>query len=128
MAKIEDVAGVLKNHSGPYCTLNRLWLKHHKSKIRREKFSEKYSDEIVRDAPELNRSNTKIETEMMTTEYLYELAGDGTRVSPKRDDAPVVIVRFRENDYLIDGGSRSRKWNKENNDNLHEAYIVTVQE
>ena len=103
-------------------------IKHHKSKNRREKDPDRYSNEIVLDAPELNWNNTEITMEPMTTDYLYGLAGPGSRDTPHRDDTPVVIVRFRGNDYLIDGGSRCRKWHNEDNQDMHNAYIITVRE
>ena len=128
MVGIVDVYEILKNHKGPYCTLNRLWLKHHKSAGWREKWPDRYTDKMVLDAPELNQGNTTITTERRTTSDLYDLAGSSPRdLPPGKDDTPVVIVRFRNNDYLIDGGKRCTKWHQENNQDMHDAFIVNVQ-
>ena len=129
MPDINEDFKVLRFHCGPYCTLNRLWLKHHKGKHRRKDDPGRYSEKMVLEAPELNEENTTITTEPWTTADLYELAGSTPRhLPPVKTDTPVVIVRFRGNDYLIDGGRRSYKWYKENSQDEHEAYIVTVKE
>ena len=128
MPDINDVFQVLRFHCGPYCTLNRLWLKHHKGENRRKDDPGRYSEKMVLEAPELNDENTTITIESKTTDYLYELAGPSERREPYREDTPVVIVHFRGNDYLIDGGKRSHKWHKENSQDEHEAYVVTVNE
>ena len=129
MPTIEDVTKVTLPHWRPnYCTLNRLWLKHHKGKGRRTGSSGKYSDEIIIDAPELNAGNTTVTEELRSTKYLFELAGDAPRPEPYPKDDPVVIVRFRNNDYLIDGGKRIYKWHQDNNQDKHRALVVTVKE
>jgi len=127
MAGIADVSEILQNHNGNYCTLNRLWLKHHKSAGWRKMWPDRYTDTMVLAAPELNKGNITITTERRTTADLYDLAGSTPRpLPPEKDNTPVVIVRFRSNDYLIDGGKRCTKWHQENNQDMHDAYIVTV--
>ncbi len=127
MPEIEHVFAILQNHFSLYCTINRLWLKHYKSEDWRNKWPERYTDEMRLAAPELNKGNTTITTEHRTTADLYDLAGSTPRkYHPKKDYTPVVIVRFLGNDYLIDGGKRCSKWYEENNQEEHEAYIMNV--
>lgn len=101
--------------------LNRLWFKHVNAEGR-------YPDDFVSAVPKLTNKNFQITKESKTTEELYVLAGPGRREKPYKDDTPVVIVRFRGRDCLIDGGSRCRKWHNERDVNMHEAYVLTVAE
>ena len=46
--------------------------------------------------------------------------------NPKRSDVPVVILRFRGRDWLIDGGTRAHVWEEAGDVGDHPAYVVTV--
>jgi hypothetical protein len=124
---IDDVrdlaqAGHREGNDTPEETLNRLWRKHIDGRVK------KYGGEFVTAAPRcLTAENTSITSEKWPTDALSKLfPEDSERPLQGPETAPVIIVRFRKQDCLIDGGRRITKWRRENDTNLHDAFVVSL--
>jgi hypothetical protein len=102
-------------HHTPLDTLNRLFEKHLKGK-----------PDIAANAPRLTSMNTRATEETRSKQEFVDLAhpeGEG------RDSSfPIVIVRFRGVDCLLDGNHRCRAWKASGDKSLHTAYVLTVYE
>jgi hypothetical protein len=100
----------------PERTLNRLFQKHlggHQKKI-------------ADNSPWLSSDNVVVTEEQWPTAALKALA-PGTRASlPRHTDFPVVIVRYRNRNCLIDGGKRIHYWHASGSIEDHPAYVLTV--
>ena len=100
----------------PERTLNRLFQKH----------LGRHQEDIAGNSPWLSSDNVVVTVEQWSTAALKALA-PGTRASPPRHtDFPVVIVRYRDRDCLIDGGKRIDSWSVSGNTEDHPAYVLTV--
>src|SRR5437762_13334362 len=58
----------------------------------------------------LNEVNCSIVSESWSTEMLAGLHRKHDRATPKDEDCPILVVRWRCKQYLIDGGNRINKW------------------
>ncbi len=102
-------------HHTPLDTLNRLFEKHLKAK-----------PEIAANAPRLTSMNTRVIEE---TRSKQEFAILGHPEGAGRDSSyPIVIVRFRGVDCLLDGNHRCRAWKANGDTSLHTAYVLLVHE
>lgn len=117
----KEVIEVLKPHQQEEETLNRLFLKHIRAR------RNKYGEEFVNSAPWLKKNNVDVTLEHFSTEHLVALI-ELRDEPPFHEDTPVVIVRYRGKDCLIDGGKRISKWSREGNTDDHPAYVVKVRE
>ena len=111
-----------KKNDTPEETLNRLWLKH---------FDEpefKYGVEFIQAVPRcLTDENTSVALQEWSTEKLSKLIiNDRDRPILGRETDPVIIVKFRNIDCLIDGGRRITKWRKEKDPSPHAAYVLSL--
>ena len=100
-------------HHTPLDTLNRLFEKHLKGK-----------GDIATNAPRLTGMNTRVTEVTRPKQEFVALShpeGDG-RDSPY----PIVIVRFRGVDCLLDGNHRCRAWRASGDTSMHTAYVLTV--
>ena len=106
----------------PEETLNRLWNKHLEGR------KEKYGTEFVSSAPKaLNAENTSVVSEKWSSDDLGNLIyKDRTRPLEGDENTPVVIIRHRDRDCLLDGGRRITKWRRANPPTFHETWIVAL--
>ncbi len=118
---LKEVIEVLKPHQQKEETLNRLFLKHIRAR------RNKYGEDFVNRAPWLKKNNVDVTVEHFPTDHLKALIELRDK-PPHREDTPVVIVRYRDQDCLIYGGKRISKWSREGNTDDHPAYVVTVRE
>lgn len=117
--KWSDVDSILKYHcrgnDKSIDTLNRLFQKN-----------------VARLYPELeyiphrfSTSNIKIKQESWTTKKLDKLRRVHRRTKVFGDDKlPIVIIKYKDRNHIIDGTTRVNKWNKELNRKSHAVYIV----
>ena len=100
----------------PEQTLNRLFRKH----------LDNLKKHLAADPPWLTAENTVMTVECWDKPALRELAPREDSRAPWREDLPVVIIRYRSEDCLIDGGSRIHAWYKVGDTGSHPACVVTV--
>ena len=100
----------------PEQTLDRLFRKH----------LDGLKKHLANDPPWLSADNTIVTVEYWEKPALRELAPREESRAPKREDLPVVILRYRAEDCLIDGGSRIHAWHKAGDTGSHPACVVTV--
>ena len=100
----------------PEETFNRLFRKHLNG----------HKKDLATDPPWLSSDNTIVTMESWAKPALRELAPRNESRRPQREDLPVVIVRYRGHDCLIDGGSRIHSWFEAGDTSSHLACIVTV--
>jgi hypothetical protein len=104
-----------KPHHTPLDTINRLFKKHLKGK-----------PEIAANPPWLTSRNTLVTQETRSTQDLAKLADP---VGGARDcEHPIVIVRYRGLDCLLDGYHRSRAGLASTDMSEHTAYVLIVQQ
>lgn len=108
--------GHKQGNNTPEQTLNRLFRKHLTG----------HKKDIAADPPWLSSSNTVVAMESRPKPALRELAPRSESRIPRHEDFPVVIVRYRDRECLIDGGSRIYAWHKAGDTGNHPAYILTV--
>ena len=108
--------GHQKGNDTPEQTLNRLFCKHLKA----------HKKDLAADPPWLFSGNTIVTMESRAKPALRELAPRNESRLPQREDLPVVIVRYRGQDCLIDGGSRIHAWHEAGDTSSHPACVVTV--
>jgi len=104
------------NHS-PSDTLNRLFYKNLSGK-----------PDIADNPPVLSPENISISLEKWPKPKLRELAPRKKSRAPARLDLPVVIIKYRGVDCLIDGGSRCHHWHLNDETDEHDAWVLTVKE
>lgn len=102
----------------PEGTLNRLFIKH---------LSGGNSYNVV-NPPWLFEENVTVTIESWNKEDLWKLAPRTESRKPRFTNFPVVIVRYKNRDCLIDGGSRVNAWRATEDRGTHHAYILTVHE
>lgn len=102
-----------KNHT-PEQTLNRLFRKHMSGQG------------ITGDLPWLSSGNVGVTLETWPKPALRRLAPRERSRRPRCTEPPVVIIRFRGRDWLIDGGSRAHGWHEAGDTGEHPAYVLTV--
>lgn len=79
--------------------------------------------------PWLSKDNTTVTIESWKTESLLRLVRKKEDQRPRYTNFPVVVVRYRGQDYLVDGVKRVSMWHTTGKDtDEHSAYIVTVHE
>ena len=105
----------MHNHT-PEQTLNRLFRKHLQA----------HKQELAGDPPYLSSDNTVVTMESWAKPALRKLAPRTKSRPPQRVNLPVVIVRYRGQDCLIDGGSRIHAWHEAGDTGCHSACVVTV--
>ena len=105
-------------------TLDRLWTKHLKRRVSR------YGNQFVDSAPKkINEQNSSACSEIWPTHRLRRLFENSREGPPKSGPiTPVVIVKYRNKDCLIDGGQRITMWSEEGDPSDHEAWIVEIRE
>jgi hypothetical protein len=113
----DAVSNVLKwsNWPGHSCvhTVNRLWAK----------------DPFVKDPgvlPVISREAFDVSREAWDLDRLWKLIHDTQRTDfpPVAMHHPVVVVRWRGTDYLIDGRRRINRWMREGMEGPHEVLVV----
>ena len=109
-------AGHRQGNNTPEQTLNRLFRKHLAA----------HQKDIAADPPWLSSSNTVVTTESRSKPALRELARRSDSRPARHEDFPVVIVRYRGRECLIDGGSRIHAWFEGGDTGDHPACIMTV--
>ena len=103
-----------KPHHTPLDTINRLFDKHLKEK-----------PDLAENAPRLTSANTVVIRE---TKPKVDFAKLAHPIGEKRDaDFPLVIVRYRGVDCLLDGNHRCRAWKADSDTTPHTAYVLIVQ-
>ncbi len=100
----------------PERTLNRLF----------QKLLCGHQKKIADNSPWLSSDNVVVTVEQRSTVALKALAPGKRASSPRHTDFPVVIVRYRNRDCLIDGGKRIHFWHVSGNTEDHPAYVLTV--
>lgn len=109
-------AGHRQGNDTPEQTLNRLFRKHLHG----------HKKDIAADPPWLSDGNTIVTTESWAKLDLRELAPRNESRPPWCEDFPVVIIRYRGRDCLIDGGSRIHAWFEAGDTGSHPACILAV--
>jgi hypothetical protein len=109
-------AGHKKRNDTPEQTLNRLFRKHLHA----------HKQQIATDPPYLSSGNTIVTMESWATPALRKLAPRSNSRPPQYENFPVVIVRYRDHDCLIDGGSRIHAWHEAGDSGCHLACVLTV--
>jgi len=109
-------AGHQVGNRTPEHTFNRLFRKH----------LDRLKKHLAADPPWLSSENTIVTMERWEKPALRELAPRDESRIPRREDLPVVIIRYRGEDCLIDGGSRIHAWHKAGDTGNHPACVVTV--
>ena len=104
------------NNHTPEQTLNRLFTKH----------LDKHQKEIAGDPPQLTSDSVTVTIEYWLKPELRQLAPEDRTHPPRREDLPVVIVRYHDRNCLIDGGKRIHKWHTAGDKGSHPAYILEV--
>jgi hypothetical protein len=103
-----------KTHHTPLDTINRLFKKHLKDK-----------PEIAENPPWLTSQNTHVIQETRSNQEFAKLANP---VGGARDcEHPIVIIRYRGLDCLLDGYDRSRAGLASTDMSEHTAYVLIVQ-
>ena len=100
----------------PEQTLNRLFTKH----------LDKHQPDIAADPPQLTSDSVTVTIECWFTPELKQLAPEDRIHPPGREDLPVVIVRYRGRNCLIDGGKRIHRWHVAGDKSNHPAYVLDV--
>ncbi len=102
----------------PADTLNRLFQKHLRG----------HQPDLAADPPSLSSDNVVVSVEVWPKEKLWKLAErENSRLPhPLYMHLPVVIVRYRARDCMIDGGSRVNTWHNAGDDGTHPAFVLTV--
>lgn len=93
-------AGHRKGSNTPSETLNRLFGKHLSQR----------APALVAGRPLLDATNTSISVEWWPKARISELAFPDGPAAPRRVEVPVVVVRYRGRDCLLDGNNRARHW------------------
>ena len=114
----EEACALLKNHQKgsdtPEETLNRLFKKHLKGR-----------PEIAAGAPRLSDKNTQLKIEIRSKQEFVGLPLK--QEGPGRDaDCPILIVRYRGVDCLLDGSHRCRAWRQSGDKSDHAACVLVV--
>lgn len=78
--------------------------------------------------PWLSEKNTTVTTEPWKTEELWKLVAKKEDQKPRYDHFPVVILRYKDKNYLIDGVKRISMWHATGDTGIHSAYVLTVHE
>lgn len=99
-------------------TLNRLFIKH---------LSGGNSYNAV-NPPWLSHENVTVTIESWNKKDLWKLAPRTESREPRFTHFPVVIVRYKGRNCLIDGGSRIYAWHTAGDTGEHNAYVLTVHE
>lgn len=76
----------------------------------------------------LSEKNTTVTIEPWRTEDLWKLVGRKEDQKPRYAHFHVVVVRYKGQDYLVDGVKRVSMWHATGNMDEHSTYIVTVHE
>jgi hypothetical protein len=104
-----------KPHHTPLDTINRLFQKHLKGR-----------PAIADNPPRLTSHNTFVTQETRSKQELAKLANP---LGGDRDcEHPIVIIRYRGVDCLLDGNHRGRAWLASTDMSEHTAYVLIVQE
>jgi hypothetical protein len=102
-----------KPHHTPLDTINRLFQKHLKG-----------MSAIAGNPPRLTSQNTLVTQETRSKQEFAKLANP---VGGARDcEHPIVIVRYRGVDCLLDGHLRARAWLTSADMSEHTAYVLIV--
>jgi hypothetical protein len=110
-------AGHRQGNDTPEQTLNRLFRKHLNA----------HQEAIADDPPWLSSRNVAVLIEDRSTADLKALAPQPRNRPPRHTAYPVVIVRYRGRECLIDGGKRIHSWDASGNSEDHPAYVLAVQ-
>ena len=76
----------------------------------------------------LSEASCRIASETWSTEQLSLLRRRHDRANPKDEACPILLVHWRGNHYLIDGGNRINKWVNENHEGGHAVLVIRVVE
>ena len=108
-------AGHRKGSDTPEATLNRLFRKHLSG----------WKLDLAQDPSWLSEGTVEVLTEHWNTDDLWELVPkiDNPR-KPRKIDRPLVMVRYRGQDCLIDGGSRVRHWHAQGDQCTHPVWVL----
>jgi hypothetical protein len=79
-------------------------------------------------APTLTPDNVSIKLEKRPKPDLRKLASRQSSRPPARLDLPVVVVCYRGEERLIDGGSRCHYWHVNGQTDDHGAWVLTVKD
>ena len=92
--------------------------------------SERYGKAFIEAAPRcLTDENASVTLEEWSTEDLGKLIRqDRTHLLQGPETVPVIIVKFRKIDCLIDGGRRITKWRREKDPTPHAAYVLSLRD
>jgi hypothetical protein len=102
-------------HHTPLDTLNRLFVKHPDGQSR-----------FDTGRPWLTSGNTVVTTE---TRSKQEFAKLGSPIGDAYDcDHPLVIIRHRNVERLLDGSDRCRAWSVSGDPSPHTAFVLVVRE
>ena len=115
------VCELLEHHSKPRDngedTLNRLFRKHLNEHLHR------FAD----NPPRLTVRNVSVALDTWSKERLSDIAPSRIRSrEPDDPNAELVLVRYLDQQMLIDGGSRISKWRREGLTGTHDVYVLTV--
>jgi hypothetical protein len=99
-------------------TLNRLFKKHLVGR----------KPHLAANPPYLNCENITVTGETKPKNVFAPLADPNFKKGAYDGGGPIVIVRFRGQDCLIDGNHRGRLWLQQNNSDPHTAVVLVVKE
>jgi hypothetical protein len=109
-----------KGSDTPEQTVNRLFRKHLAGRRKLER-----TPDISEDPPVLSAENTKVFAETKSKQEFV-----GLTLSPNGPhwdcDAPILIVRYRGIDCIMDGSHRCRHWKATNDQSEHTACVLVV--
>ena len=72
----------------------------------------------------VNLDKLKVLSEVWEPERLVTLDRYHARTAPKREDLPIIVVRWDGIEYLIDGTTRINKWEHEKRSEPHEVLVI----
>ena len=115
----KELSEVLSNHFGSCAcqeTLNRLFLK--------ALLTPEGTEDRV---PSLSSNNVQLLQEEWSTEQLVKLLKPAhiTHKEP-HDCGQVVVARWKQNEYLIDGRKRINSWRRNDDKGTHPVIIVQI--
>ena len=116
MSDFDKALSYVSNHTKREETLNRLFRKHLDS----------HKKHIACFAPYLTERNTHVTWEKRPKSDFVKLA-QNLHIGAARDSAsPIVIIRYKGEECLIDGNHRVRFWHSTDAKGDHTACVVTV--
>jgi hypothetical protein len=72
---------------------------------------------------QLNNTTCNLSCDSRSTEQLSQFKRH-TRCNPADETYPILVVRYEDTEYLIDGGNRINKWVNAKDTNLHDVIVI----